>query len=311
MNINDTTSQVESRKSKAFCFRSPALDRRPVSAFTMVEVMVVVVLMSFIVLALMSVFSTTQRAFRASITQTDVLEGGRSAMDMIAADVRLMAPGYGASNNAVNFCVTNYADSILLTNTLVGSIDPRTNVLESLFILTRGIENGQPVWSAVCYAVVPNSVDGLYSLYRFSTNHHEMAYPPAFLFTNDFLRVFYLAPTNGSHLIDGVVHLTAHAFDTNGTLIQFNQKNIRTNGLFYMSHSGVPFGDRGDIGYNFYSNAIPAAVEIELGVLEDRTLQRARTLHGGVLDSYLGTQGGKVHVFRQRIWIPSMDPSVY
>ena len=48
------------------------------SAFTLIEVLVVVVLMSLIILALMAVFNSTQTAFRASLTQTDVLEGGRA-----------------------------------------------------------------------------------------------------------------------------------------------------------------------------------------------------------------------------------------
>ena len=53
------------------------------AAFTLIEVMVVVVLLSLIVIALMAVFNSTQSAFRASVTQTDVLESGRAAMDMI------------------------------------------------------------------------------------------------------------------------------------------------------------------------------------------------------------------------------------
>ena len=43
----------------------------------------------------MAVFNSTQTAFRASVTQTDVLEGGRAAMDMIAGDLREMAPSLG------------------------------------------------------------------------------------------------------------------------------------------------------------------------------------------------------------------------
>ena len=42
-------------------------------AFSLVEVLVVISLLSLIVLALMQVFSTTQQAFRASVTQQDVL----------------------------------------------------------------------------------------------------------------------------------------------------------------------------------------------------------------------------------------------
>ncbi len=109
--------------------------------------------MSLIVLALMSVFNSTQAAFRASLTQTDVLEGGRSAMGLIKADLESMAPSFGqsnlmanggyynlmVSNAAVNFCViTNQyqysSNAAPLVQSLVGSINPntqRTNVLEN------------------------------------------------------------------------------------------------------------------------------------------------------------------------------------
>ena len=272
----------------------------------MVEVMVVVVLMSFIVFALMEVFSSTQRAFRASMTQTDVLEGGRSAIDMITSDLRQMTPSFEFSNRAVNFCVTNDPADSWLTNSLVGTIGARTNVVETFFILTRGNDDGRPVWSGVGYAVVPTPINGLYSLYRFGTNHHEMSHDPQFLYTNDFLKGFLPAPTNASHLIDGVVHLAIHAYDTNGALIDFNRRNIwATNRLTYNSIKvDQP-------GYVFYSNSVPAAVEIEMAILEDRTLQRARSLSGPARDAYLAAQGGKVHVFRQRVAIPSVDPVAY
>ena len=50
------------------------------NGFSLVEVLVVVSLLSLIVLALMAVFSSTQKAFRSAVTQTDVLEGGRAGM---------------------------------------------------------------------------------------------------------------------------------------------------------------------------------------------------------------------------------------
>ncbi len=58
----------------------------------------VVVLLSFIVLALMAVFNSTQAAFRASVTQTDVLESGRAVMEMISDDLRAMTPAMDSSN---------------------------------------------------------------------------------------------------------------------------------------------------------------------------------------------------------------------
>jgi hypothetical protein len=62
-----------------------------------------------------------------------------------------------------------------------------------------------------------------------------------------------------------------------------------------------------------FSNALPASVEIEMGVLEDRALQRAESLGGSFTaqSNYLAQQAGKVHVFRQRVSIPNVDPAAY
>ena len=57
-------------------------------AFTLVEMLVTLALLSLIVLALMTVFNSTQNAFRASLTETDILESGRTlayAKDLFAA----------------------------------------------------------------------------------------------------------------------------------------------------------------------------------------------------------------------------------
>src|SRR5439155_24110359 len=62
------------------------------AAFTLVELLVAVALMSFIVLGLLAMFSQTQRAFRASMTQTDVLESGRIFTDMMARELGQLAP---------------------------------------------------------------------------------------------------------------------------------------------------------------------------------------------------------------------------
>ena len=49
--------------------------------------LVTLALLSLIVLALMTVFNSTQKAFRASLTQTDILESGRLAMGLITSDL--------------------------------------------------------------------------------------------------------------------------------------------------------------------------------------------------------------------------------
>jgi hypothetical protein len=56
-------------------------------------------------------------------------------------------------------------------------------------------------------------------------------------------------------------------------------------------------------------------VEIQLGLLEDRVLQRAESLPDEApvwsRSNYLAQQAGKMHVFRQRVWIRNVDPSAY
>jgi len=301
-------------------------------AFTLVEILVVVVLMSLIVLSLMAVFNSTQAAFRASITQTDVMEGGRSVMGLIKSDLEGMTPTRGltygyytnkcgntnfiVTDGAVNFCVvTNQyqyqSNAAPLVQSLVGVSDPntrRTNVLENFFILTRQ----NMTWTGVGYVVDTTSTNYLNPLYRFSMTTNVLATGgPAALYTN-FLSAIAVLPippnaTNLSHLVDGVVHLTVHASDVNGAPIYFVGTNIMTIPLNFSC--GIV---QEPIGYVFYSNALPAAVEIQLGILEDRTLQRAESIPDSITrSSYLAQHAGQVHLFRQRFPIRNIDPSAY
>src|SRR5258708_17594521 len=49
--------------------------------------MVTIALLSFIVLGLLAMFNQTQKAFRSSMTQVDLLEAGRAVTDMMARDI--------------------------------------------------------------------------------------------------------------------------------------------------------------------------------------------------------------------------------
>jgi hypothetical protein len=314
-------------------------------AFTLIEVLVVVVLMSFIILALMAVFNSTQTAFRASLTQADVLEGGRSAMGLIKSDLEAMTPSFGRSTNdqaiglgsAINnysgqsFIPVNFQVGVLSSGTntpllqsLVGSSTPnilRTNVLESFFILTRQ----NTTWTGVGYVVDTTSPKYFNPLYRFSASTNVMGNDPTVLF-NGFLNNLPaytglpISPTNSSmsHLMDGVMDLRLRAFDPNGlwmtNLYVYNGTNgilmtTNRNILFSPLNSGSGFGE---VGFYLFSNKVPASVEIYLGVLEDRAIQRAQSLGNSIAQSnYLAQQAAKVHVFRQRAWIRSLDPSAY
>ena len=312
--ISDLQFPLEKREGGRW--RASIADRRSqianLAGFTLIEVMVAISLLSLIVIALMAVFNSTQAAFRASVTQTDVLESGRAAMDLIAGDLRALAPSMGYSNVAqvnyrgpINFYMANSAKPPLVQN-LTASSSTRTNVQQDIFILSRGNQNGVPTWYGTGYTVylTPSNT---YSLYRFS-NHRPVAQSTSAsnLFYTDFV-TFLAHPNDGnySHLLDGVVGLRLRAFDANGALIVTNQINITTN--------AVPFYQV------FYSNALPGSVEIELATLEDRTLLRADSRPGDLpalppgdsRTQYLEGQASKVHVFRQRVAIPNVDPSVY
>jgi type II secretory pathway pseudopilin PulG len=340
--IADCRLPIDSGEVAACCFS--IVNRKSkivnVCAFSLVEILVVITLLSLIVLALMAVFNSTQTAFRASVTQTDVLEGGRATMDRMTADLRQMAPSSGHSNILVNFypgfyyCDSNnpvnfYANTNLyytqpLLQSLTGSNPStnRTNVLENFFVLSRGNLNGSPTWFGTGYAVNSMATNSINPLYRFyMTTNVEASPNPAALFNSFMSSVATINFTNAgwSHLLDGVVGLTVRAYDTNGVWMTngytFGYANTAHNVLFLPPALG-------EVGCYMFSNTLPASVEIELGVLEDRALQRAESLGVAGLPpspsaqtqiqwQYLQKQAGKVHVFRQRVTIPNVDPSAY
>ncbi len=192
---------------------------------------------------------------------------------------------------------------------LAASSDSRTNALQDIFILSRDNLNGVPTWTGTGYAVCL-SPSNTYSLYRFSTNRSVAQNLSASnLFWTDFQN-FRAYPNSGnySHLLDGVVDFQVRAFDASGTLILTNRMNIYTNAVGY-SLSGNVYPDH---SIYFFSNALPAAVEIEMATIEDRTIQRAESrIYGDARNAYLTNQVGNVHVFRQRVAIPNVDSSVY
>jgi hypothetical protein len=293
----------------------------------LIEILVVVVLMSFIILALMAVFNGTQTAFRASLTQSDVLEGGRSTMGLVKSDLEGMTPSY---LNTPTFAANSYpvpnfyaAASNNFMQPLTGSSASRSSVMEDVFFITR--EN--QTWKGVGYFVRSNILSsgqigtpGV--LYRFETNYTaaqfaQWAQTPAGPFAAyDMARQgFYPTNIGVSRILDGVMAFKVRAYNANGIWMTTNEvvnQGAITNVLSYPTNSLTAVtGDPS--AFYMYSNALPASVEIELGVLEDRALQRVESLNGSfqAQNNYLAQQAGKVHVFRQRVWIRNVDPSAY
>ena len=106
-------------------------------AFTLVEILVTVGLLSFIILGLFAVFNQVQRAFRNSMNEVDRLEAGRAVTELLPREIEQTTP---CGFNATTFSAQIIPNSTPLWQYLPGTVSPqiqRTNFLEDCFILQR------------------------------------------------------------------------------------------------------------------------------------------------------------------------------
>jgi hypothetical protein len=62
----------------------------------------------------------------------------------------------------------------------------------------------------------------------------------------------------------------------------------------------------------FMSNAVPAYVDVELGLLESQILGRYRSIQDPTAQrQYLTNHAAQVHLFRQRIPVRNLDSTAY
>jgi hypothetical protein len=295
------------------------------AAFSLVEIMVVMGLLTVIILGLLLMFNQTQRAFRTGMTQVDVLENGRTITEMLARELSQMTPqGYARTSNTLNFYVVlpNYAP--LLQPLPGGSGERRTNLLEELFFTRRENRDNADGWTGTGYFVRTNDGSGnlgfpglVGSLYRFEmfTNDFLVQQSPRMIF--DAYRSSRTIEGRASRVMDGVIHFKIKAYDTNGVWQTDNLTNnynpattfnfIKTD--IRQSTTVAP----GEVGqYFYYSNAVPAFVEFELGILEGRVMERAKSIPDLVARrQYLEDQAARVHLFRMRVPVRNVDPTAY
>ena len=133
-----------------------------------------------------------------------------------------------------------------------------------------------------------------------------------------------------TRVADGVVHLRVQPFATNGfPIINVGTASgytvFCTNALFpdnpasyqvitqAVSHLDIGCPERYDWCL-FLSNAMPAYVELELGILEAQTYQRYKAIasaNPAAALVFLSNHVAQVHLFRQRVPIDNVDPSAY
>jgi hypothetical protein len=197
-----------------------------------------------------------------------------------------------------------------LPQSLPGGSAQRTNLLNTFFVLGR--ENTK--WTGVGYVVDATNTTTLYPLYRFYAETNVI-YSPWTLYNLFATEIANSQWTNMSHVIDGVVQLTVRAQDINGRWINDTVVQRYTNALNTL-FLPVYYGEA---QIYMYSNTVPASVELDLGVMEDATITRAESLPNNApglppndaRTQFLEKQSGRVHLFRQRVTIPNVDPTAY
>lgn len=296
---------------RAFC-RARGTDgaaRHPYQAFSLIELLVTVALLSVIILGLVAMFNQTRRAFTSSMTQVDVLSAGRSAADLLARELEQMAPTY--YQNVDNLYIVTPNNNVTLAQTLTDTNDPKDlkiNILQAVYFVTRSNQT----WNCIGYRLATSDyANSIGTLYRFSSNNIPYTSSGVLINNqNSFLNT--TPPTNFyNRIIDGVVDFRVRVYDGYGNFMSFTNNSVTviipvTNTV---SHEIVLDNAQAQ----FTSNTLPAYVELELGILEDRALARyqALSLNSAAAQSYLKSHAAQVHIFRRRIPIRNVNSSVY
>jgi hypothetical protein len=269
------------------------------SAFSLIELMIAIALLSLIVLGLLSMFTQTQRAFRDSMKQTDVQEAGRIAMDMLVRELEQITPSEipGTVNFFTEVDEVYFGKKPMLQD-LPGNPagQQRTNLVQHFFFMSK-VNQG---YIGTGYQVIPDYPNGgVGSLYRYTSNTTKYLAPTLF-------RTFANLPAGMTKIADGVVHFRVVPFDTNGIIL--SPSTIVTN--TYMFYDPIV---PDQLSIWFSNNAVPAYLQMELAVLEPHILDRFRAMapNTEAQKVYLSNHVGQVHLFRQRIPVRNVDFQAY
>lgn len=252
------------------------------SAVTLLELMVAMSILTFIIFGLYSMFDKTQKAFLETTTQKDVLESGRSFMDIMIRDLEQMRASNIPERTNLYIQYIGPANGFR-QNSMAGS-SLFTNEVQEFFFLTRTSQ-----WTAVAYYVGQTSTNlgdeimytnlgvGTLRRYTFTTNDYYHKSTDLYgIYTNS-------SASEAQFVTDGVVHLALRAYDRDGNWVPWT--DIYTN--------------------SFTNTVIPSWLELEVGVLEQKVLLQARSIPNATAQrAFLQettNRASAVHLFRQRI----------
>jgi type II secretory pathway pseudopilin PulG len=304
-------------------------------AFTLTELLVAVGIMMVVIFALYKMFDETQRALRSNVTQVDVLESARAALELLTRDVEQATYADVPSDTllrATNLYVLNYFNESPTYQPL-NDRTQRTNFFQELFFLTR---SNDYTWYANAYFVASLTnpaarvgPQGVGTLYRFSTPVRRDIDLPGWT-TNrldldglrDTRRLFHRVKTDLKFLtnnpagypvyplLNGVTHLRWQAYDLAGRRLDYRlpalfpsvwmQADLKVPGATQFAFTNPPAAELHQPGVR--SNALPAYLEMELAVLEAEAVERLKSMPTPERrHSFFTNQTGRVHLFRERI----------
>jgi prepilin-type N-terminal cleavage/methylation domain-containing protein len=257
------------------------------SGMSLIEIMVAMFLLTVIMLGLFAAFYQTQRAFRLSASQTDVLEGGRSTLSLLVRELQELTTS--GQSNGLNMTATELGGGVKPPFPLTTKLS--TYALDDLFFLTH--RNDQ--WTGVGY-FISMEAQGAGTLYRFTTNATDSISNRLASFYTNFLAATPTT-TNVGRVAEGIVHLSVRAFDTNGIEYAPGQP-FATSGT-----NDVMVATKG-FDFAFANRMLPAFLDVELGMIDGQVYRQFKVISSnspvnGKL--FLENQAGKVYLFRQRI----------
>lgn len=260
----------------------PSRRRQP--GFSLLELLLAISIMGVIIVALYGMFYQVQRGLRANVTQVDVLEGSRATMDLLTRDMTDMAP-------CDRFLGTNLTGRVAywppVVQNLMGGAR-RTNFLYELAFLTRYNQE----FSATSYRVL-FAGNGVGTLSRYATNALPWVMDP----TNLVHQVLRQTPERFTPVLKGVIHFRVVPYDALGLPMIYRPTNV------YQPEVLLTLDQGGETAFAFTSNALPAYLEVELGIIEPQTLAQYEGFPAGSTRAleFLADHAGQVQLFRQRI----------
>ena len=274
-------------------------------AFTLLELMVAVSVMTLVIYTLYALFNQTQMALRKNAAQVDVNEAGRAAMEMIVRELSQMeVSGYPAfidpqtrltysGSKSFHSRITQGNTPLLLayqSDALTPEGDDedlaegfRTNILQDFTFTGRG-DSGFFVTS---YRVI-GAADGIGMLARYRTNGTLRVTASGQVLTNKteiFNRYFFDTTTYADSdwfqpIADGVIHLRISPYDRLGRPLG--------HGSLYYDPLGLNLERRDAAGQLLFPPKDPDAPQppVDGTLMEDRDGQSQVQFYGALPDYF-------------------------